>query len=239
MRILVLSDIHSNWEALRAIDEKFDYCLFTGDLVDYGTDPLPCIDWIRRHTNAAVRGNHDHAVAQRVRAGGLQGFRRLAGITRPLHWKLLDSSRAKFLGRLPVTTHIRIADFAIQLVHATPRDPMDEYLGADPQIWQQRVAKLDADLVCVGHSHVPFHLQLDGVQVLNPGSVGQPRDGDPRAAYAIIEDGCVTLHRIEYDIDAAVRQVRSTGVPEWVVRLNDAVWRAGGNLTKEQMDQFC
>lgn len=238
MRILVLSDIHSNWEALRAIDEKFDYCLFAGDLVDYGTNPLPCIDWVRKNVSAAVRGNHDHAVAQRVQALGATGFRRLAALTRPLHWEMLDSSRTKFLGRLPVTTHVRIEDFSIQLVHATPRDPMDEYLSADSTAWKQRLVDVDADLVCVGHSHMPFHLDLDGIQVLNPGSVGQPRDGDPRASYAIVEDRQVTLKRVEYDIDAAVQQVRETGVPDWVVELNAAVWRRGGQLTKSEMNEF-
>lgn len=238
MRILVLGDIHANWEALRAIDEDFDYCVFTGDLVDYGTDPLPCIDWVRKHASAAVRGNHDHAVAQRVQAVGTSGFRRLAAATRPLHWEQLDSSRLKFLGRLPVTTHFRTENFSIQLVHATPRDPMDEYLTADPAAWKARLGDVNADFVCVGHSHVPYHLDLGDIQVLNPGSVGQPRDGDPRAAYAIIEDGAVTLHRVEYDIDAAVNQVRSTGVDDWVVNLNEAIWRTGGQLSREQMDKI-
>ena len=77
MRVLVVSDIHSNWVALSSIQEEFDYCLCIGDLVDYGTDPLPCIEWIKVHATACVRGNHDHAVAQRVEAKGSTGFRRL------------------------------------------------------------------------------------------------------------------------------------------------------------------
>lgn len=242
MRCLILGDIHANWIALEAIatvEDAFDFCLFTGDLVDYGTDPLPCIDWVRRNARAAVRGNHDHAVAQRVPATGTTGFRRLAAATRPLHWELLDSSRMKFLGRLPVTTHFRVNQLSIQLVHATPRDPLDEYLHADPHGWRQRLVGSTADIVCVGHSHIPFHLELDGIQVLNPGSVGQPRDGDPRAAYAVLEDQQISLRRVEYDIDAAVAQIRSTSLPGWVADLNEAVWRTGGQLTKEQMDLYC
>lgn len=238
MRILVLGDIHSNWVALRSIEEEFDYCLFTGDLVDYGTDPLPCIDWVRKNVSAAVRGNHDHSIAQRVPGAGKTGYRRLAAETRPLHWKLLDSRKLKFLGRLPVTTHFRAGDLSIQLVHGTPRDPMDEYLAADPISWKQRLDATDADIVCVGHTHAQFHLDLESIQVLNPGSVGQPRDGDPRAAYAVIEDGIVSLHRIEYDIDEAVDQVRKSGVPDWVVNLNQEIWATGGHLSKDQMDQF-
>lgn len=239
MRILVLGDIHSNWEALRAIDEEFDHCLFTGDLVEYGTDPLPCLDWIRKHRAIAVRGNHDHALAQGVHTKSSTGFRRLAAVTRELHRQQLSRQQLKFLGRLPVTTRFRMHDTLIQLVHATPRDPMDEYLGNDPITWQQRTEHLDADFLCVGHSHIPFHITLEnGVQILNPGSVGQPRDGDPRAAYAMIIDGEVSLRRVEYDIDAAIAQVRACNLPNWVAELNAAVWRSGGQLTKEELDRF-
>lgn len=222
--------------ALSAIREEFDACLVVGDLVDYGTDPAPCIDWVHRHAKAVVRGNHDHAVAQRVIGRGESGFRRLAAAVRPQHWNVLSPQQLKYLGRLPVMQHVQLGDIRFLLVHATPRDPLDEYLGADPEQWQQRLEGTHAGIVCVGHSHAPFHLQLNGVQVLNPGSVGQPRDGDPRASYAVIEDGVVSLRRVEFDIDAAIEQVRSTGLPDWVVRFNAAVWRNGGRLTREEMD---
>ena len=96
MKILVLADIHANWPALAAIaaKETFDACLFAGDLVDYGTDPVPCVEWIREHARAAVRGNHDHAVAQKVSARGGTGFRQLAAITRPLQWAVLQPTHA-------------------------------------------------------------------------------------------------------------------------------------------------
>lgn len=238
MRILVIADIHSNWVALDAIQEQFDKCLFVGDLVDYGTDPVPCIDWVRRHADAMVRGNHDHAVAQHVAATGTTGFRRLAAGTRPLHWQLLDERKLKFLARLPVTAHFRADGRNYLLVHATPRDPMDEYLAASPDLWRQRLAGIDADFVCVGHSHVPFHLDLDGIQVVNPGSVGQPRDGDPRASYAIIDNGMVSLHRVSYDIDACLEQMRSTGVEDWVVSLSKAVLQGGGQFSREDLDRI-
>ena len=238
MRILVLGDIHSNWQALSAIREDFDACLVTGDVVDYGTDPRPCLDWVRKHATVIVRGNHDHAVAQRVagRTGG--GLRRLAAIVRSYHWEILDPQHLKYLGRLPTVEHIQLGGLRFCLVHATPRDAMDEYLGPDEGAWQQRLEGIDADIVCVGHSHVPFHLQLSGKEVLNPGSVGQPRDGDPRAAYAIIENGTVELKRAEYDIDAAVAQARDVPLAPWVAALNEAIWRSGGALTKAEMDAF-
>lgn len=236
MRILVLADIHANWAALSAVDEPFDYCLVLGDLVDYGTEPVPCIDWVRQHADVCVRGNHDHAVAQRVPVVGNTGFKRLAAATRPLHWRQLDSARMRFLGRLPVSTYFRAGERSFFIVHATPRDPMDEYLGPDPDLWRHRVADIDADFVCVGHSHLPFHLDLGNVQILNPGSIGQPRDGDWRGSYAIIQDGRVELHRVQYDLDRCLVQIRQSGIAQEAVALAEAVLRRGGRLTRQELD---
>ncbi|MDA0281943.1 MAG: metallophosphoesterase family protein, partial [Planctomycetota bacterium] len=126
MKILLLADIHSNWPALQAIDESFDACLFAGDLVDYATDPVPCIEWVSRNVHAAIRGNHDHAVAQRIPVKKKTGLSRLAGLARPIHWEKLSSSQLKFLGRLPVTRRVELDGKVFYLVHATPRDPFDE-----------------------------------------------------------------------------------------------------------------
>lgn len=236
MRVLVLADIHSNWTALNAIHEDFDVCLCTGDLVDYGTNPQPCVQWIRENARAVVRGNHDHAVAQRVPATGTSGFRRLAAGTRHLQWESLSPRDLKYLGRIPVTNFVTAGDHRFYLVHGTPWDPMDEYLTQDEAAWERRLEGIDADFVCVGHTHMPFHLDVGSTQIINPGSVGQPRDGDPRAAYAIIENGEVTFHRIEYDIDACISQMRTTGAQPWVVELSEAVLRSGGQIPRDEMD---
>jgi putative phosphoesterase len=228
MKILVLADIHSNWPALAAIEESFDACLFVGDLVDYATDPIPCIDWIRARAAAAIRGNHDHAVAQRIPARDGSGFRGLAAATRPIHWKVLNPTRIKYLSRLPVTRQITLDGKSFYLVHGTPRDPLDEYLTNDSELWNTRLESIEADFVCVGHTHIPFHLNLGHVQVINPGSVGQPRDGDPRSAYAVIDNGVVSFRRIPYDIDATLRQMRETGVNGDALALAESVLRTGG-----------
>ena len=83
MRILLVSDIHANWPALEAIDEPHDLCLCIGDLVDYGCEPVPVVEWVRRRAAVCVRGNHDHMVAQNVVTNGAAGFRYLSGVTRP------------------------------------------------------------------------------------------------------------------------------------------------------------
>jgi len=233
MRILVLADIHANWPALAAIEESFDVCLVIGDLVDYGTDPAPCVDWVRRHATYVVRGNHDHAVAQRVPARGGRGLRNLAAATRPVQWQALDGAQMKFLSRLPVTQTVQLGEYTFLLVHATPRDPLDEYLLQDEEAWRQRLFGVEADFVCVGHSHIQFDLQVNGTRVLNPGSVGQPRDGDPRCAYAVIENGQVELCRVPYDIDATLRQMATTGVPDWVVRMSETLLKSGGRVVSD------
>ena len=228
MKILVVADVHANWLALSAIRESFDACLFLGDLVEYGVDPIPCIDWVRTHSTCSIRGNHDHSLAQRVPPPVGTGFRRLAGATRQLHWDMLRPSHMKYLSQLPVTQDLMLDGLRFHLVHATPRDPMDEYLAADADTWKKRLENIEADFVCVGHTHIPFHLTLDKWQLLNPGSVGQPRDGDPRAAYAIIENGRVELRRVEYDIEAAVEQLKRSGLEREQVELASLILRTGG-----------
>jgi putative phosphoesterase len=236
MKILVLADIHANWPALSAIRESFDACFFLGDLVDYASNPVPCIEWVQTHATAAVRGNHDHAVAQRIVARGGSGFRQLAAATRPLQWQALTPRHLKYLARLPVTRHIRIGETRFVLMHATPRDPMDEYLADDPAGWQSRLAGIDADIVCVGHSHIQFRLDFDGIQVVNPGSVGQPRDGDPRCAYAVIEDGKIELRRVAYDIDATLAHLKDAGIEPDALAMAEATLRTGGRLPAKLMN---
>src|SRR5579862_5025807 len=149
MRILILGDIHANWPALQAIQEPCDACLFVGDLVDYGVEPTPCIDWVRNNATASVRGNHDHGAAQHVVVQGHTGFRYLTSVTRPLTQERLSAEDRRFLGALPVTRHLTIDDTRFMLVHATPRDPLDEYAVADVDFWTRRLANVDANVICV------------------------------------------------------------------------------------------
>ncbi len=180
MRILVVSDIHANFAALSAIDEPHDVCVCLGDLVDYGPEPSACVRWVMENADYAIRGNHDHGVAQGIPVTGEKGYRYLTKVTRPSMWDALGAEERRFLLQLPVTQRAIIGRRRFYFVHATPRDPMDEYVMRDPVLWAKRLQNVEADVVCVGHSHIQFNLQLDGVVVLNPGSVGQPRDGDPR-----------------------------------------------------------
>jgi putative phosphoesterase len=228
MRILLIADIHANWPALQAIKEPFDVCLVLGDLVDYGLEPGPCIKWVKEHATHCIRGNHDHGVAQNVKVNGKSGFKYLTAITRPLTYERVSKSDRRYLGSLPVTTRISLENSKFLLVHATPRDPLDEYAIADAEFWERRLVDVDANVICVGHTHHPYVLEVGDKLVINPGSVGQPRDGDPRAAYAIIENQRVELKRVEYPVEDTVRTVLESSLPEPAKALLAEVFRTGG-----------
>ena len=229
MRILLLADIHANWPALQAIQEPHDVCVCLGDLVDYGLEPAPCIDWVRRNSRLVIRGNHDHAVAQDVRINGQKGYKYLTTVTRPLSRERSSEGDLRYLSRLPVSRMVTLGDTRFLFVHATPRDPLDEYAAADPEFWARRLTDVEADVICVGHTHQQYVLEVGGKLVINPGSVGQPRDGDPRAAYAVIEDNRVELKRVEYPIEEAVRVVEESNLPEAAKEMLIHVLRVGGN----------
>src|SRR5512142_1484140 len=196
MRILIVSDIHGNWPALAAIQEPHDVYLCLGDLVDYGPDPAPCVRWAMDHAHNAIRGNHDQGVAQGVPVAGEDGYRYLTRVSRPWMWDALGLDERRYLLQLQVTRRVTLGGKRFLMVHATPRDPLDEYLKKDSKKWARRLAKLDVEIVGVGHTHMQFNMVVDSIMVLNPGSVGQPRDGDPRAAYAVIEHGKIELKRV-------------------------------------------
>lgn len=227
MRILIVSDIHANWTALRAIPLDFDVCLCLGDLVDYGPEPVPCVRWAMKYATHAIRGNHDHGVSQGIPVHGESGFRYLTKISRPSMWQALGPEERRYLLRLPVTTRVTLEGKRYLLVHATPRDPLDEYLLKDPETWAKRVERAEADVVCVGHTHMQFNIRVGDVVVLNPGSVGLPRDGVPDAAYAIIDDNRIELKRVKYDVEETVRRVEAMNWERRAKEMTAHVLRTG------------
>ncbi len=227
MRVLVLADIHGNRAALDAIREPFDVCVCLGDLVDYGPEPGPCIDWVRAHAAHCVRGNHDHGVAQNVDVQGVAGFRYLTAVTRPLSVAAVTPDQRRYLADLPTVRMFTLGGKRFLLVHATPRDPMDEYAPADVAFWKPRLAGLHVDYVLAGHTHMPYVLPVNGTRVVNPGSVGLGRDGDPRAAYAIIDGDEVQLKRVEYPIEETVRAAEALVTDDTARQMLTDVFRTG------------
>jgi putative phosphoesterase len=218
MRTLILADVHGNLAALEAVlAEPHDQVLCLGDLVGSGPEPAACVARIRTANAIGVQGNHDRAVAEHLGSGGPEPFRSLAEATRAIAEGQLDDAALGYLRALPSRRSVSLDDRRYLLVHATPQDPWSRALGPDTAAWTAELAGVDADTVLVGHTHVPFDLAVGERRVVNPGSVGLPLDGDPRAAYAVLESGAITLRRVSYPIERTVGALQRAGLPATVI----------------------
>jgi len=219
MRVLIVSDIHANIAALRSVSEVADAVLFLGDCVTYGPHPSPCIAWVRERATNAVRGNHDHAVGFDADPRCAPAFARLADETRRLHGRTTSDEERAWLRSLPERVRFSLGGARFMAVHAAPSDPLYRYVPPDApdEVWASETERLDADVLLVGHTHQPFVRRIGDVLVANPGSVGLPKHGDPRAAFATWEDGELHLHRQEYDVEETVRDLASLPLPADVI----------------------
>ena len=218
MKVLVLSDIHGNIDALAAVDadlvqrgDHFDEIWVLGDLVDYGAAPAEVITWVRDHAPRVVRGNHDHAVGTGHDCRSAPLYRDLAVATREYFRPRLASTDLAYLAGLSLQAAVTLtpAHDAV-LVHASPRDQLFGYVPTDAPdpIWRRALAPAGGPAFAfLGHTHDQFTRQIDATIVVNPGTVGLPKDGDPRAAYAVYEDGRIDLRRVAYDTERAAGRV--------------------------------
>lgn len=235
MRCAVISDIHGNYEALVAVLSDIRqrgigdiYCL--GDVVGYGADPAKCLKEVSNITDQTVAGNHDHGAVGLL---DLSGFNLNA--RKAVEWtgKQLGSSEKDKLKRLPLQINPDHRGKEFLMVHSTPCRP-DEWryiLSLDEAEYQ--FEKFPEKICFIGHSHQPIfwecdrrgkcsvagreyaHLEDDKRYIINTGSVGQPRDGDPRASYAIFDAEVmeVSIRRVEYDIRLAQEKIINAGLP--------------------------
>jgi predicted phosphodiesterase len=241
VRYLILSDIHGNLEALEAVladaaARGYDASLVLGDLVGYGADPNAVIDRVRALAPVAViRGNHDKV------ASGIEdaeGFNAVARSAVQWTYEALSPEHREYVATLPAGP--QLIDEQIEICHGTPYDE-DAYVF-DELDALRALESAERPICLFGHTHVPivFVRSTDGLDLLgadgqataripltaslrylvNPGSVGQPRDGDPRAAYAILDTTArvVELYRIEYPVETAQVKIREAGLPEVLAR---------------------
>jgi len=233
VRVAIVSDIHGNRQAFEAVLDAIEasaceemWCL--GDLVGYGADPDACVELARRHAAICLAGNHDMGVRGDL---PLEQFSRGAALAARWTQETITTETRKYLNALEPA----LLDEQVGLYHASPRDP----------VWEYVLSALQAELclddqnhrVClIGHSHVALSFcrepgapasgqtrtggeELDleqGEWLVNPGSVGQPRDGDPRAAWLELDlDGAsAEYHRVDYDIDGAAAAIRAARLPD-------------------------
>jgi len=236
VRYLILSDIHANLEALEAVlahaEGSFDRILCCGDIVGYAADPNAVVDWVRTNAQVVIRGNHDKAAAG---SEDLEWFNSAARAATLWTQQTLTPENLEYLRGLPRGPAL-VGDF--QLVHGSPLDE-DEYL-VSPRDAAQLTGYLETPVTFFGHTHyqggfliqrndtrrihallpmedsMEFSIPNGTAALINPGSVGQPRDGDPRAAYALYmpEQRLVYYRRVPYDIERAQRKILEAGLPQ-------------------------
>ncbi len=218
MKLLIVSDIHGNWEALKAVlgaERSWDAVAFCGDVVDYGPYPVQCLRWVAKHAEFGVRGNHDNALAFDVDCHCMGSFRQVSLATRIWHRALLAPNDIAFLRALPTITWFEFAGRHFRMAHATPQGDLFEYL--DARQWGQRVEGLESDFVLLGHTHIQDMRRFGRVTVVNPGSVGLNRDGSGKACYAVYDEEGMSLRRVDYDIDRTVAALRASPLPQTLV----------------------
>jgi predicted phosphodiesterase len=231
MRNLVISDIHANLEALQTVLKnagEFDAVWCLGDIVGYGPDPNGCIDLIKSLPNlTCIRGNHDAAILGEM---DVKLFNIEARNT--ISWQLskLSPENLEFLKNLPD----RVSLSGVLLVHGSPRYPVWEYI-LDPFVARVNFNFFEEDYCFIGHSHQALICHWDPVKekmnwkgqvnglvyeltprmILNPGSVGQPRDNDPRASYGIFDDQSKKweVHRVEYPLHITQQKINEFNLP--------------------------
>jgi len=206
MLIGVLSDIHANEIALEAVLDDMpdvDRLVCAGDVVGYNPWPAECVDALRERGVPTVMGNHDRAVAQ----GTGFRFNGMAEAGVAYAERELGDGEIEWLRSLPDERTVE----NVKLVHGHPEDP-DRYTY--PREFGPEMLG-DEDALVLGHTHVQGHRTYDEGVVMNPGSVGQPRDGDPKAAYALLDTETLDVEerRVAYDVDAVIETISQEGLP--------------------------
>ena len=192
MRVLIVSDLHANLEALRALPSDFDRLWVLGDLVNYGPNPAEVIEFVREKAAMVVRGNHDHAIGFDEDPRCSARFRAMAEETRRYTRSVLNEEHREYLRSLPPRATVSVEGIQVLMCHAAPPDPLFEYRGAESPLWLADEVGSDIGMELVGTSH-PLSPLSQTRSIVNPGSAGQPKHGRPEACYAIWQDGEITF----------------------------------------------
>jgi len=224
MKILIISDIHANWHALEAVlaRESHDALIFLGDAVDFGPDPKSCVGFLMRSSKSrfwGVRGDHDHALAFGTASNCSEDLSKLSMVSREWGECFLSGEEVGFLRRLPLDRDFTIDGIDFEIAHGS--DPYNyvfynAVIGSDGREMNPVVHPQNGEkrrFILTGHSHKPLVKTIGKTTILNPGSVGQPRDHDPRASYGVIENGEASIRRVSYDIGKTVKDLERSGMP--------------------------
>jgi len=219
---VVISDIHSNIDSFRAVIAELpphDSILFLGDLIGYGPNPNEVVEQLQQlQPDAALMGNHDYAVT----TGNVGGFSPHAATAIEWTRRRIKPKNLAYLSSLQSSARIRMNRVELALFHGSPADPLSEYIfpGISNDSAKLVIQSAGASLVLLGHTHMPMVYSFNEEMLANPGSVGQPRDGDPRAAFAVltISDGKFSfeIHRVQYEVNIVAERIVQAGLPEFL-----------------------
>lgn len=233
MRVVIISDVHANMEALEALPTTGDELWVLGDLVNYGPDPVAVVDWIREHAALVIRGNHDHAAATGEDPRCSAPFREMSRVMLGYTRAKLRRDQREFLGGLPLTRAVKVDGFSFCLSHAAPSLPLFGYVTADSPQWEKESEMAAVDVLLTSHTHIPFIRSFGKRIVANPGSIGQPKTGGPLASYAV-SDGRLELRSYRYDWETTARKIEKLPIPPNVKRDLTGVLRAGGLVERRR-----
>lgn len=239
MKIVIISDIHGNYDALSNLPESYDELWVLGDLVNYGPEPKEVVDFVTDRATLVVRGNHDQSVGYGDDPRCSPRFRGMAEATRQFSKTVVTPAQKIYLRSFPQRINIVRAQTRFFLCHATPSDPFYEYRTADSPKWADECTRLDADVIFVGHTHVPYIRTFNGQLLVNPGSIGQPKTGTPDACYAVWEDGRVSLRTYAYPMDQTIQKILSMPIARSIKKDLIYVLESGGLAPATRMKQEC
>src|SRR5215469_447793 len=237
MKVLTFSDVHANWVALYAVlaaEPDTEKILCLGDLVAYGPQPVECVEWAMKNGVAGwlLQGNHDRGIARNEDPRCSPPYRHLAAATHNFSRRMLSDRMRAFLGNLEPLLSVRIDGARCLACRAAPSDPLYRYLRANDVERLQREPEIAGhpDFLFFGHTHWPMNRRLGKTLVVNPGSVGQPKDGDARAAYAVWQNGEVQLRRAAYNLEKTAQALAGTDLDPADIAALSHVLRTGGEL---------
>ena len=227
MKIVIISDIHANSEALGVLPREYDELWILGDLVNYGPNPLEAVEFARAKASLIVRGNHDHSAGSGEDPRCSARFRSMAEATGRFTSSVLSGAQKQFLRELPLRAEREVDGVRFLACHATPSDPLYEYCPPASDRWPAEARGVRADIVLTGHTHLPFQRREGTQLIVNPGSLGQPKHGRPEACYAVWDGGSLQLHSSVYPVEETVRKVSALPLPAKIQEQLSAVLREG------------